>query len=286
MHASISMQQRRSRADVRVARCGTDDGEVSAMPYADGLLANGETIVRRERQHWIFPFYLAGRWVALAVGVTVLGFVLGQFVFKSDGTGIIAGAIGFINTVISWITFIALVIAVVGFVWAVVLWVTQEYVLTNMRVLHVRGVINKQSSDSSLETITDAAITIPWLGRILGFGDLKVMTASEAGIEKLRALRDPIGFKKNMMETKHALMVDFNRQRPPLPTTVADTPAPAPAPPVAVAPVPAPVAPAPAPGQTADEVTDTLAKLAQLRDSGAITPEEYNAKKQELLGRI
>jgi hypothetical protein len=161
------------------------------MPYADGLLANGETIVRRERQHWIFPFYLAGRWVALAVGVTVLGFVLGQFVFRSDGTGIIAGAIGVIDTIIGWITFIALVIAVVGFVWAVVLWVTQEYVLTNMRVLHVRGVINKQSSDSSLETITDAQITIPWLGRILGFGDLKVMTASEAGIEKLRALRPP-----------------------------------------------------------------------------------------------
>jgi hypothetical protein len=50
-------------------------------------------------------------------------------------------------------------------------------------------------------------------------------------------------------------------------------------------PTPAPAAPAAAP-ETADDVTRTLASLAQLRDSGAITPEEYEAKKTELLDRI
>jgi hypothetical protein len=42
-------------------------------------------------------------------------------------------------------------------------------------------------------------------------------------------------------------------------------------------------------GMTTDsslEVTQTLARLADLRDSGAITVEEYEAKKQELLGRL
>ena len=34
------------------------------------------------------------------------------------------------------------------------------------------------------------------------------------------------------------------------------------------------------------EVTQTLARLADLRDKGAITPEEYEAKKAELLGRL
>ena len=54
------------------------------MSYADGLLANDETVVRREHQHWIFPFYIAGKWVAIAVLVTVVGFILSQFVFKSE----------------------------------------------------------------------------------------------------------------------------------------------------------------------------------------------------------
>ncbi|MBF8290711.1 MAG: hypothetical protein HW391_1679, partial [Chloroflexi bacterium] len=49
-------------------------------------------------------------------------------------------------------------------------------------------------------------------------------------------------------------------------------------------------APAMASGPTramsADEVTRALGDLAGLRDRGAITPEEYEAKKQDLLARI
>jgi uncharacterized membrane protein YdbT with pleckstrin-like domain len=246
------------------------------MSYADGLLAKDEEILLREHQHWIFPFYIAGKWVAIAAIVTLIGFVLSQFVFRSDGTGIIGGAISLIDQVVWIVTLIALAIAVIGFVYSIIQWQTQEYLLTDHRVLHVHGVINKQSGDSSLENITDAQINVPWLGRLLGFGDLVVMTASEAGINNLRALRDPINFKKGMMDAKTQRMVLLNTPR-------AAAPAPAPEP----APVPAPApAPAPNPVDTADEVTRTLASLATLRDSGAITPEEYEAKKTELLGRI
>jgi len=35
-----------------------------------------------------------------------------------------------------------------------------------------------------------------------------------------------------------------------------------------------------------DEVTKALGDLATLRDRGAITAEEFDAKKQELLGRL
>lgn len=37
---------------------------------------------------------------------------------------------------------------------------------------------------------------------------------------------------------------------------------------------------------TTVEVTDTIRRLAELRDTGAITVEEYEAKKAELLGRL
>ena len=37
---------------------------------------------------------------------------------------------------------------------------------------------------------------------------------------------------------------------------------------------------------TQDDPISVVARLAQLRDSGAITPEEYEAKKAELLSRI
>ena len=37
---------------------------------------------------------------------------------------------------------------------------------------------------------------------------------------------------------------------------------------------------------SSDEITKALGDLADLRDRNAITPEEYEAKKAELLGRL
>jgi hypothetical protein len=37
---------------------------------------------------------------------------------------------------------------------------------------------------------------------------------------------------------------------------------------------------------TSDEITTALGHLADLRDRGALTPEEFEAKKAELLGRL
>jgi hypothetical protein len=42
----------------------------------------------------------------------------------------------------------------------------------------------------------------------------------------------------------------------------------------------------PAPRVDPDEVTRTLASLADLRDRGAITTEEYESKKADLLSRL
>ena len=42
----------------------------------------------------------------------------------------------------------------------------------------------------------------------------------------------------------------------------------------------------PGAAMTADEVTRTLASLADLRDRGAISAEEYEAKKADLLRRL
>jgi hypothetical protein len=54
-----------------------------------------------------------------------------------------------------------------------------------------------------------------------------------------------------------------------------------------VPPPPPAAPPPPAPAEDeALEVTQTLTRLADLRDRGAISEEDYQAKKQELLGRL
>ncbi|MFN8630135.1 MAG: SHOCT domain-containing protein [Chloroflexota bacterium] len=192
------------------------------------------------------------------------------------------GAIGsFISMLLWWVTVIALVIAAVGFGWSAARWKSQEYVLTNQRVIHVSGVITKQSSDSVLESLSDARIEIPFLGRMMGWGNLVLMTANESGNEKMLALPDPIGFKKAVLEAKTMRTVAINTASYSASNAAyaAAAPTPAPAP---VAPVAAPTAAS----TTSEDVTKTLTALAGLRDSGAITPEEFEAKKKELLDRI
>ena len=142
-------------------------------------------------------------------------------------------------------------------------------------------------------------------GRALGFGDLKILTASDAAISEFQMIQRPIEFKKAMLEAKHEYEVEVAGGTPaptpplrsaPLPGSAGVAAAPAPAAPVGDDTVhgamgggtSAPLAGSvPPPDQMdADDVTRTLNSLADLRDRGAISPEEYERKKAELLSRL
>jgi hypothetical protein len=49
---------------------------------------------------------------------------------------------------------------------------------------------------------------------------------------------------------------------------------------------PAPAAPAAPPPPAGDAVIEQIRKLGELRDAGLLTPEEFEAKKADLLGRL
>jgi hypothetical protein len=250
------------------------------MSYADGLLANGERITHREKQH-PFIFVWGARWTILAVIVAIILFWFGG---SLDPSGVSGG----IRQVLGWITAILFFGGIAVFIWTALRYVNQEYVLTNRRVIQVEGVLNRSSTDSSLEKINDAVLTQSVFGRMFGFGDLTVLTASESAIDKMKMIRNPVAFKKAMLDAKHDAEVEIERAgwapSPPIrePGAAAASPSGPPTEPVSAIPGPASA------NQPADpdEVTRTLASLADLRDRGAISPEEYDAKKAELLGRL
>jgi hypothetical protein len=246
------------------------------MGYADTLLASGERIIRIAHQHWFILIWRA-RWAVLGLLIAVLLTILR--LINPDASGLLWDIMG-------WASVILVVIGIANFAWGALSFRSQEYVITSRRLIHTEGVINKKASDSSLEKINDAILVESVFGRMFGFGNLEVLTASESGIEQLRMLRDAKDFKIAMIEAKHELELELTRPTMP-PVRAADSaPAPAPAP----APVPAPAAPAAPPPtpevDTADEVADALARLGDLRDQGIISPEEFEAKKTELLGRL
>jgi hypothetical protein len=249
------------------------------MSYADGLLSTGERIAHREKQHW-FVFVWGAK---LAVGAIILGLIL----------LVLSQSVGPDQRSIVGVAVAALILGGLGVLgWHILRYLNQEYVLTNRRVMQVAGVLNKTSTDSSLEKINDARLSQSVFGRMFGFGDLDILTAAETGVERFRMIRNPVGFKKAMLDAKH----EYERD-------MAGTPM-APSPPLRTEPSPRPVA-APRPGPDGDEtvsagtpgrppsaalsseeLTRTLSSLADLRDRGAISPEEFERKKADLLSRL
>ena len=256
------------------------------MAYIDSMLASGERPLRREHQHW-FVLVADAVWGIVAI---VIALVL---LFLSGNLGQ-----GGLRDVLGWGIVILVIGGLVYMGWQVLRWMNEEYIVTTRRVMQAEGVINKRVLDSSLEKINDAVLTQSIFGRMFGFGDLDILTASEQGISRLRMLRQPDDFKRSMLEAKHELELELSGARPlpspPLraapqegsaaPAAMAAAPAAA-APAAAAPPAPAPSAPA-APQMSADEVTRTLASLADLHERGAISAEEYEAKKADLLRRL
>ncbi len=240
--------------------------------YAESLLASGERVVRREHQHW-FILVANTRYAILAlIGAALLTFVSVWF-----------GIDGVLWQALGVLTLVLFVYGIAAFLWGILRYRNEEYLITNRRLIHAEGVVNKKTTDSSLEKINDAVLTESMFGRMFGFGDLDVLTASEEGIERLRMLRDAKDFKKAMIEAKHELEVEVARPvMPPIRSEPAVAVAPVAAP-VAVPPAPVPAAPA-APAST--DIGAALDRLVDLRDRGLITPEEYAAKRQELLDRL
>lgn len=261
------------------------------MRYADSLLTDGEVIVLRTRQHWLALIVRARS----AIGLFLLGLLaLGAIAFFPN----VFPQGGVATNIVAGLGLVLILLGFVIFLYRLWHWSSQDYIVTNRRLLKVTGILNKRSADSSLEKINDAILTQPVLGRMMGYGDLEILTAADMAIDRYHMLKDPKEFKKVMLTQKHALETDYVYTAPPSPPLRAErepmAPPPMPAAPPLAAPAevePAvPSAPAAAPTATAQdaslEVTQTLARLADLRDSGAITPEEYEQKKDELLNRL
>ena len=248
------------------------------MAYADSLLTQGEKILLRSRQH-VLALILDSRVAIVFWAVAIIAIILRLWLDLQ----------GLVGDLINLVVLISLVggIIIVAFRWWD--WHNTEYVITNRRLLNVSGILNKRSADSSLEKINDAILEVNAVGRVLGYGDLRILTAADAAIDRYRMLNDATEFKKVMMSAKHALQSGDGRDGEDYRVSASGSTATAVAPPPP-SPVEAPVDVSggadPLKADTPDEVAAVLAQLTRLRDQGAISSGEYEMKKKELLDRL
>jgi uncharacterized membrane protein YdbT with pleckstrin-like domain len=242
--------------------------------YTESLLATNEQILYRTKQHWMAPIFGTIAGVLVLVGGVVL-FIL-QLTMSSDG------ALGFLQT-LAFLASLALLVVGVGMVgYSYIQWWVEDYAVTNQKVMKVAGLFRKRTSGAALEKINDVIMEQGPLGRMLGYGTLKVATASDSTDLVYETMRSPAEFRRAMLDQKMEFeQADARHIAEAVRAAGAAGPAVAPvAAPVPPVTVPAPLEPAAPAAPTAEE---KLRSLAKLRDDGLITAEDYEAKKVDLL---
>jgi uncharacterized membrane protein YdbT with pleckstrin-like domain len=139
--------------------------------------------------------------------------------------------------------------------WAAVRWVrlaSSVYVLTDRRVLKQEGIFARTSKDAYLDKINNVEHLQTLTGRLLGFGDLEIDTASEHGATTFHRIANPIGFKSAILAA--ADQERSGRLRP--------------------------IVSAPVSG------ADRLRELKKLLDDGLIDETEFKKKRAELVDAL
>ena len=223
------------------------------MPaYPSKLINEGETVVLDLKPHWWFFWkHIASGAVLLIVGIVWTVALKNPPKF---GKYALAAAIAVYAVFVS-IKYLT--------------WTYTHFVLTDRRVISRSGIISKRGTEVPLDRVNNIDFAQKIWERVIGAGDLSIESAGKDGQSHFQNVRHPDMVQQ---EVYRQMEVNSRRQAGWQADAIANHPGSQHA--------PAPSAPA------APDVADQITKLATLRDQGAITSEEFEAKKVELLDRM
>jgi membrane protein YdbS with pleckstrin-like domain len=221
-------------------------GYLKVMAFPRSLLADHEKLVFELRPHWVSAVPPLLWTLVLLVGL-FLGYQAMEAIFSNESTQETAkSVVGGLFT-LAWIY-----LAVIPFL----RWRFTFFVLTSDRLITRSGIIAKHSKEIPLERINDVAFTQTVLERVLGAGDLLVESAGERGQTRIANVRKPEQVQLMIYKETEA-----NTERTMQPRS----------------------APTVGASQT---IPDQIEALARLRKAGAISEEEFQTKKKDLLDRM
>ena len=207
------------------------------MSYLTKLMIPGETVVHSARRSVVATFgALLAFLILVLIGMGV------AYAWSAPAAGLLG------TTMLLVVALVLGVLLLARYVW----WRNKVYVVTNLRVLKLEGLLSKAHRDASLDKINDLVLTQSMWGRLLGYGDVQILTANEASGMTFHKLQDPVAFKRQILQVRTAEMAE-------------------------------------GPGLGAASVSDPIAqiqRLGELRAQGTITEEEFQAKKKALMDRI
>jgi uncharacterized membrane protein YdbT with pleckstrin-like domain len=218
-------------------------------PYPRKLINEGENVILDLKPHWFFF------WKHIVIGG---GFLIAFLLWIGP-----AGS----ESWLGWPLGVGLLIFAGFVVVKYLTWTYTHFVLTDRRVISRSGIISKRGTEIPLERINNIDFAQSLFLRLLGAGDLDIESAGKEGQSHFDNVRHP-----DMVQQEIYRQMEANARRQASWSGEA----------AAQAGLHAPMA---IPVNDTD-IAEQITKLAALRDQGHITPEEYEAKKAELLERM
>lgn len=162
----------------------------------------------------------------------------------------------------SWVLFVIYIgLAFWLVVQPLLTWWTSMYVLTSERLMTRRGLVSKSGIEIPLENITNVNFSQSMVERMIGAGDLLVESAGTSGQSKFKDIPHPDIFQAELYRTREERTLYLSGRH-----------------------TQTPQATEPQRGGTAN--AEAIQKLAELRDQGHISDEEYETKRKELLDEM
>jgi uncharacterized membrane protein YdbT with pleckstrin-like domain len=160
---------------------------------------------------------------------------------------------GAARTGVVWgVTIVGVALLLVYVLPRVVAWATSIFVVTTDRIIHRRGLVAKYSMEIPLEAINDVRFQQGVFERLIGAGDLIIESAGERGRQVFADIRHPEEVQREIYAQGEANKERMYQGGPP---------------------------------RSAPSTAGELERLADLRDRGVLTPQEFEAQKRRILGQ-
>lgn len=153
---------------------------------------------------------------------------------------------------IGWSFGIALALWLAVSARALVAWYATNYVLTTERIVVRQGLIARTGTEIPLENITNVLFSQRVIERVLGYGDVLIESAGSQGQSRLTDIPDPEAFQSEVYRARELRTLHFRTSG----------------------------------NVAARDVVQQLEALADLRERGHLSEEEFAAKKRQLLADL
>lgn len=182
---------------------------------------------------------------------------------------------------VAWIAFVVVIVGWLAY--PVLRWFFTHFILTDRKLILSSGILNKSFKVIPLDQVNDISGSQNVWERVFNYGDLVIESAGEFGQQPFTNIGDPRKVRAQILEQRRIFLEERAGSRP------YGTGTPSAAPAETGVPRAAQDEGRAAGGRTAAEeleLVEGIRKLDELRRSGALSEEEFQRAKQELLDRL